>query len=88
MSYPPKSKKQKLPISWAVGAIAVALLLLIIGRFTSEEIRDNNNVPDSQEIGVDEIQINQNGEVIELYSDEVEATTGATVPDRNDTIVE
>jgi len=69
MSYPPKSKKQKLRISWAVGAIAIAIILLIIGRLTSDELRDDNQ-PETNQVEVDNIQINQTGDVFELNNDD------------------
>ena len=83
-----KRKRDKNFIYFVFGAIGLALILLIAGRLTSEGLRENNDRPDSAEIGVDEIQINQNSDVLELFEGEVEATTGATIPDTNDTIVE
>jgi hypothetical protein len=72
------AKKEKFKAGWAFGVLALAIILLIIGRMTSEGLRETNNIPDNLEVGVDDIEINGDSPINAVVEDEAQSTTGST----------
>lgn len=72
------SKKEKFKAGWAFGALAIAIILLIIGRLTSEELRDTSPASDDVQIDVDQIESNSDTSINTTNENQTDSTTGPT----------
>lgn len=61
---------------WVFGLIGIAIVLLIIGRMTSDSIQESPEV----NIESQTIELNSNTESTDILENELENTTGATIP--------
>tara|TARA_B100000678_G_scaffold258495_1_gene238127 strand:- start:38 stop:316 length:279 start_codon:yes stop_codon:yes gene_type:complete len=69
---------------WIFGLIGIAIVLLIIGRMTSDSIQDNPEV----NIESQTIELNSDTGSTEILENELENVTGSTIPDLETTKTE